>query len=150
MRAEFRAELFPLPVPWWHHRCLGSHWCTCVPSPWQLSSRPLGDGTHRWGRFLHNRAYTCTHLIKKKKKKEERFWGQINHTTWSLGWEPLMRYRAHRNRPSQTPFLLASTRVNGFQISGCLSDSFCVSRFVFVILQLLSLLHQFHLLRWPL
>lgn len=59
-----------------------------------------------------------------------------------------MRYRAQRNRPSQTPFLLSSIRDNGFQISGWLSDSVYVSRFVFVIFQLLSLLYKFHLRCW--
>lgn len=37
-----KPRLFPVPGPPWCHKCLESHWNTCVPSPWQLGSRPLG------------------------------------------------------------------------------------------------------------
>lgn len=91
-----------------------NHWGTCAPSPWQLHFWPTGDGKCRYADVLLNIQLDF---------KREGFWCQINHGAWSYEWEPLMKYRTHRNRPSWTPSLPASTRVNDFQISGWLSSS---------------------------
>lgn len=80
-----RLNIFIFSDLWWHHKCLGSQWRTV-----SYHHDNWGDG--KGTRVLHNWVYSCTHLIKK-------MWGQINHTILSLGWKPLVKYGAYRNRP---------------------------------------------------
>lgn len=66
MWGKFRANLFPFSDRSWHHKCLGSQRSTCVPSPWQLGSRPLGDETHTWSGLAQLGLHLHTRLKKRK------------------------------------------------------------------------------------